>query len=237
MDTLTSISIFFPCYNEELNIKPTIEAATKTISKIAKRYELIIINDGSTDGTEKIAKDIAKNDVHIRVVSHPYNLGYGAALKTGIKESKYDWVFFTDGDLQFDLSELSLFIPYTTKYNVIIGYRKDRAEGQSRARNAKLFKVFIDILFRLHVKDIDCAFKLFKRSTLQSLTIESSGAFTSSEILYKLKKKKEVFMQIPVTHYPRKWGTPTGNNFRVIIKAAYEALKLYVKIKLHSFAK
>jgi hypothetical protein len=167
----------------------------------------------------------------IRLVSHPKNQGYGAALKTGIAASNKEWIFFTDGDQQFDLSELSVFIPHTASHRVVIGYRPYRAEGFIRALNAKLFKRFIDILFRVHVKDIDCAFKLFHQDVIKPLPLMSSGAMISAEILYRLKKKKIDFKQIPVHHYPRRFGQPTGNNWRVILKAGHEAFKLYTQLK------
>lgn len=234
MTKLASLSVFFPCYNEARNIRPTIEKALEVIPELARKFELIIVDDGSQDQTAAVAQKLAEQHPEVKVVSHPKNMGYGAALKTGIASSRYDWIFFTDGDQQFDLHELASFIPFTDGYKVIIGYRTNRAEGFARARNAYLFKLFIDILFRLHVKDIDCAFKLINRTVLEDILIESSGAFTSAEMLYKLKKHGVTFKQLPVTHHPRKWGTPTGNNPRVIIRAGYEALKLYSKIKLSS---
>jgi len=140
-------------------------------------------------------------------------------------------VFFTDGDLQFELIQLSSFIKYTEKYQAIIGYRKKRAEGSLRAFNAKLFKMYVDILFRLHVRDIDCAFKLFKADTIKSLDLFSEGAFISAEFLYRMKKKNIKFKQLPVNHKLRLHGSPTGNNINVVIRAGFEALKLYFMMK------
>lgn len=234
MTRLSSLSVFFPCYNEARNVRPTIEKALAVIPELARKFELIIVNDGSSDRTLKIATQLAEEHPQVRIVNHPTNLGYGAALKSGIAAAQHDWIFFTDGDQQFDLEELRQFIPFTDDFHALIGYRTNRAEGFARARNAYVFKLFINALFRLHVKDIDCAFKLFKKTALQSLLIESNGAFTSAEILYKLKKHNVAFKQLPVTHHPRKWGTPTGNNYKVILKAGYEALKLYLKIKIGS---
>jgi glycosyltransferase involved in cell wall biosynthesis len=231
---LSSLSVFFPCFNEEKNVPLFIEEAMEYFSKVTEKFELIIVDDGSYDRTKEVAEELAKKYDEVKVVSHSENKGYGAALRTGFSAAKYDWIFFTDGDLQFRLDQLSSFIPYTEDNHVIIGYRKNRAEGKVRAFNAWLFKVYVDLLFRVGVKDIDCAFKLFHRKTLQSLHLESTGAFTSSEILYKLKKRGEVFVQLPVTHRKRKHGSPTGANIKVIIKAGLEALSLYIKIKIGS---
>ncbi len=230
---LESLSCFFPVYNEVENIPLLIDSANKIIPQFAKDYELIIINDGSDDGSKQLAKTLIKDQKHWRLISHRKNLGYGEVLKTGIREAKKDWIFFTDSDLQFDFKELSKFLPHTDKHQIIIGYRQKRAEGWSRSFNARLFKLYIDILFRLHVKDIDCAFKLIRADLLKKLKLNSGSAFTSSEILYRLKKQGIKFKELPVSHYPRRYGEATGANFKVIIKACYEALETYLKIKLN----
>ncbi len=231
---LTSLTVFFPCYNEEANVQLMVEQFQRVLPKVAKKYEILVINDGSCDQTEAVAQQLRKRNAHIRVVNHPRNLGYGASLRTGFRKAKYDWIFFTDGDMQFDVSQLLQFIPYTKTHDVIIGYRKRRAEGNMRALNAHLFKIYIDLLFRLDVKDIDCAFKLLKREVIQVLSLQSTGAFTSAEFLYRLKKLGYRFRQLPVDHYPRQFGTPTGNHPKVVIKAGVEALKVYLHTKFDS---
>lgn len=237
MKQLTSLSVFFPAFNEAANLPHLLEQANQVVPQLAQEFEYIVVNDGSTDNTIAIVDDLKKQFPNVCIVSHPKNEGYGAALKTGIAAAQYDWIFFTDADLQFDLHDLHSFIPYTEEYNAIIGYRKNRADGSHRKLNAKLFKLYIDLLFRVHVTDIDCAFKLLKRTVVQPIRLESSGAFTTSELLYKLKKQHVRFKELPVSHYPRKYGNPTGANLSVIIKACYEALDLYTHIKLHTWFK
>lgn len=232
---LKSLTVFFPVFNEEENIPLLIDSASRIIPQLAEDYELIIIDDGSTDQSLNIAKKLTEGKNRWRIIAHPKNLGYGEVLKTGIKAAKKDWLFFTDADLQFNLQELTDFLPYTNQYQAIIGYRVKRAEGFSRSFNAYLFKIYIDVLFRLHVKDIDCAFKLIKTDLLKNLTLNSGSAFTSSEILYRLKKKKIKFKELPVSHYPRRYGEATGANLKVIIKACYEALMTYLNIKFKKF--
>jgi glycosyltransferase involved in cell wall biosynthesis len=167
----------------------------------------------------------------LRLVSHKDNLGYGASLRTGFNACRYDWIFYTDGDAQFDMTELTKFIPYTQEYEVILGYRQNRAEGWSRVLNAKLFKLYIDVLFRVGVKDIDCAFKLMRADLIQNLDLFSTGAFICAEYLYKLKKQGVRFKQLPVKHLPRRYGQPTGARPDVIIKALLDAMRLYLKMK------
>lgn len=232
---LKSLTVFFPVFNEEENIPLLIDSASRIIPQLALDYELIIIDDGSTDQSLNIAQELTRDKKQWRIIAHPKNLGYGEVLKTGIKAAKKEWLFFTDADLQFNLQELTDFLPYTNQYQAIIGYRVKRAEGFSRSINARLFKTYIDLLFRLHVKDIDCAFKLIKTDLLKNLTLNSGSAFTSSEILYRLKKKKIKFKELPVSHYPRRYGEATGANLKVIIKACYEALMTYLNIKFKKF--
>ncbi|MBW7944267.1 glycosyltransferase family 2 protein [Patescibacteria group bacterium] len=229
---LSSLTAFFPCYNEEANVELMVQQLEKVLPRFARKYEILVINDGSTDRTGKIADQLSKKFPAVRAIHHPTNLGYGASLRTGFNHAKYDWTFFTDGDMQFDVSQLEEFLPYTADFNVIIGYRKHRADGGVRAFNARLFKLYIDLLFRLHVKDIDCAFKLLNTQLIQSLHLQSTGAFTSAEMLYRLKKRGEKMKQLPVDHFPRKFGTPTGNNPKVVIKAGVEAFKVYFHAKL-----
>lgn len=228
---LESLSVFFPSYNEAENLPILLTQALTILPSVAQKFEIIVVDDGSKDSTKAVVQQFAQKHPEIRLVSHPKNLGYGAALKTGFKAAQYAWVFFTDADLQFNLEEITKFLPFTKEYRAIIGYRQQRAEGLRREINAKLLSLFMGILFRLHVRDIDCAFKLFESKLVKSVELESTGAFTSTELLYKLKKKSINFKQLPVAHLPRLRGNPTGANLKVIIKAGIEAIKLYLKIK------
>lgn len=231
---LPSLSVFFPAYNEDKNLQMLIEQTIDFIPTVAEKFELIVINDGSLDSSLAVTTRLQKKYPQLTIINHAKNLGYGAALRSGITAAKYEWTFFTDADLQFNIKQLAQFVPFTTKNDIIIGYRKNRAEGMIRSFNSRLFKLYIDILFRLHVKDIDCAFKLMRTKLVQSIDLESSGAFTTSELLYKLKKRGIKFKQLPVDHYKRKYGQPTGASLKVIIKGVWEAFFLYTRIKLHS---
>lgn len=234
MKKLKSLSVFFPVFNEESNLEVLITQALRIVPTLASKYELLIINDGSTDDSLQIAQKISKKHKEVKVFTHKKNIGYGEVLKIGIKKSQYDWIFWTDSDLQFDLAELANFVKEANKNEAIIGYRKKRVEGFRRIMNAGLFRIYINLLFRLHVKDIDCAFKLFRSDLLKKLKLSSSSAFTSAEILYRLKKKGIKFKEIAVNHYPRLYGQATGANLKIIIKACYEALITYLNIKFSS---
>ncbi len=225
---LSSLSIILPCYNEEKNIKTMVLAAENISKKIAKDFEILVINDGSTDKTEKIALKLSDKIKQLKVITQE-NQGYGGALKTGFKNTSKDWIFFTDADLQFNLNELLKFLSHTDNFDFIFGYRINRADGFYRLLIAKMLKIWnkLWLNFPLNIKDIDCAFKLMKRKSFESIgPIYSSGAMISTEFILKINKKGYKIKQIGVKHYPRIYGHSTGSNFKVIWKAIQDTFVL-----------
>jgi glycosyltransferase involved in cell wall biosynthesis len=229
---LKSLSVFFPCYNEEKNVEENVKKTKAVMPDICDDFEIILVNDGSRDRTGEVADRLAKEDPRVKAVHHPKNRGYGGAVKSGFAAAQKEWVFFSDGDLQFDLSELKSFVPHTSEYDAVIGYRIKRAEGFGRARNAFLFKMFVTSLFQLGVKDIDCAFKLIRTSQVKKINLTSDGAVISTELLFKLKRNGVKFKQLPVHHFLRQYGTQTGANLKVILKAGIESLKLFYRTRI-----
>jgi len=223
------LSIFFPAYNEEKNIEQTIIKTLdilKTTHEI-KDFEILVINDGSNDNTRFIVEKISKIDNRIKIINHIKNEGYGAALKTGIKSCKYEYIFFSDSDLQFDIKEIRNMITHTDYYDVIIGYRLNRKDNILRKINATGWNILNRILFKLKIRDINCAFKLFKKDVFNNINIYSNGAMVNAEILIKLQKSGKLFKEIPVNHFPRVQGKQTGANILVIIKSFKEIIRLY----------
>ncbi|MDD3532282.1 MAG: glycosyltransferase family 2 protein [Candidatus Shapirobacteria bacterium] len=228
---LKELSVFFPFYNEEANIKAQTEQALKIIPRFAKEFEIILVNDGSVDKTNQIGQKLAAKYPNVFLVSHQKNRGYGGALKSGFAKAKYEWIFFSDGDRQFDLAEIAKLLPLTSQADLVIGYRQKRADTLIRLINAKLFNLLIRLLFGLKVADIDCAFKLLKKEVVDGLELKSDGALISSELLIKAQKAGFRITQVPVSHYPRKIGSPTGANPRVIFKAFYDIFTLWQELK------
>lgn len=220
-----SISFFSPVYNEEDNVGELINEANNILSEITDDYEVIIVNDGSTDKTEKIVDDLAREGKALHI-KHSINRGYGEALISGFKKAKKDLIFFTDGDLQFDISEIKKFIDRIEENSVVIGYRKNRQDNFVRKINTWFWKQLVKYMYGLNVKDIDCAFKLFKKEALNDINLGSSGAVVSTELLIKLKNKGYKLIELPVSHYPRKSGKASGANLRVILKAFKELFLL-----------
>ncbi len=231
-NSLSSLSMFVPCFNEAKNLPHVLDQALEVLPQVATEFEIIVVDDGSSDQTSQVAREYQKKTKVVKLVTHQQNKGYGAAVRTGIEHSSYDWIFYTDGDGQFDLVELKKLIPLRREGFAVLGYRKKRVEGFKRVIMAKMYKLYIDLLFRVHVKDIDCAFKLFKSSDLKKLNLFSNGAFISAEILYRLKKNKIKFQQIPVSHYHRKHGEASGASLKVILIGLWEPLRLYLRMKM-----
>ena len=224
-----SLSIFFPTYNEALNIRESVERTIDVVTKspYISEFEILIINDGSKDNTLEVAEQLANEYPHVRVVNHGQNMGYGSALKTGIKEAKLDYIFFTDADLQFDIVELQNLVVHADKYPVVIGYRAPRQDPFMRLLNARVWNMLNRALFGLKVRDIDCAFKLFRRDLVQNLKLRSGGAMISAETLIRLSRRKVAIKEVPVSHLPRVAGSPTGAKPTVIARAFGEMVRLY----------
>ena len=228
---LPELSVFFPFYNEEANIEAQTKDALKIIPQFADKFEIILVDDGSVDKTGKIGQKLARKYRSVKIIRHRINKGYGGAVKTGFKNSHYKWIFFTDGDRQFKLTDLSKLVEKSGKADLVIGYRRKRADSPVRLLNAKLFNLLIKILFGLGVRDVDCAFKLIKKKVLDDIKLKSNGALLSSELLIKAQKKGYKIIEVPVGHYPRQVGSQTGANFKVIFKAFYDIAALRKDLK------
>jgi len=225
-----SVSVFFPCYNEQDNITRTTEQGLAVLEGLKADYELIIVNDGSSDSTGQIADEIADKNPRIKVIHHQTNLGYGAALQSGFKASTKKLVFYTDGDGQFDISELPPLLPLIDQYDIVSCYRLNRQDPFIRKINAWCWTKLVCFLFGMRIRDIDCAFKLFKREIFDNIKMSSVGALIDTEILARAVRKGYTVTQRGVHHYPRTAGAQTGANIKVIFRAFRELIELYKEI-------
>ncbi len=226
-----SISVFFPCYNEQGNVERTVENGLAVLKKIGADYEVIIVNDGSHDATGSIAEKIASRNNRVKVVHHPTNRGYGSAVQSGFKASTKDLVFFTDGDGQFDMNEMPPLLPLLDRYDIVTCYRINRQDPLIRKINAWCWTQLVCLLFNMKIRDIDCAFKLFKRGSVDAAKLVSTGALIDAEILARATRKDCKITQVGVHHYPRTAGAQTGAKLSVIFRAFRELFKLSRQIK------
>jgi glycosyltransferase involved in cell wall biosynthesis len=225
-----SITVFFPCYNEQDNVAKVTRQAIQVLESLGADYELIIVDDGSSDNTGPLADGIAQQHERVRVIHHPRNLGYGAALRSGLQGAGKELVFHTDGDAQFDLQELPALLPLMQDYDIVAGYRINRRDHFLRRLNGWLWTKLVCRIFSLHVRDIDCAFKLYRRAIFDHIKMESTGALISTEILARATRKGYRVAERGVHHYPRTAGRQTGANLKVILRAFRELLRLRRRI-------
>lgn len=225
-----SISVFFPCYNEQDNVPKVAEQAIQVLEGLHADYEVIIVDDGSSDNTAVVADRIAAANKRVRVVHHPQNRGYGAALQSGFRAATKELVFYTDGDGQFDLKELPPLLPLMKEFDIVSCYRMNRQDKPLRRLNGWLWTKMNNMLFSLNVRDIDCAFKLFKREVFEKISMESQGALIATEILARAVRKGYTITERGVHHYPRTAGQETGGNPKVILRAFKEVIKLRGRI-------
>ena len=219
MELLPSLSVIVPLYNEEENVHATVAEIRSRIFPRVRTCEIILGDDGSTDGTARLCEALAAPDRRIRVVRHPSNLGYGAALRSGFEAASSPLIFYTDGDLQFDLAEIDRLIALLEGADIVTGYRINRQDPWHRRFNAAFYNLVMRILFDVRVKDLDCAFKFYRKSIFDVIHLKSDGILISGEIMAQAVQHAFVIREVGVTHYPRTRGVPTGNNPLVVLSA------------------
>ncbi len=215
------LTFFFPAYNEEENVEQTVRRALDEIGSLVDSIEVLIVDDGSNDRTPQLADALVAADPRVRVVHQP-NRGYGGALQAGFANARGELISFSDGDLQFDLREMSRLLDRladaSRPVDGVIGYRIRRRDPIHRVFIAKTYNAIVSLLFGLRVRDIDCAMKLFRRGVFEGLPLSADGPFLSAELLIKLRARGTRLAQVGVSHYPRAAGTNTGASLGKILR-------------------
>lgn len=226
------LSLVLPAYNEEPNIEIVVNEALDQVKDIFEQFEIIVVDDGSKDKTGEIADRLAAaHHDHVRVIHHNPNQGYGAALTTGFKAAKGDYLMFMDSDRQFKPEDLKLFEPYIGKADIIAGYRKKRNDPFYRFWIGYTFNFIVTVLFSIHLRDIDCGFKLFKAEVLQDMELTSPGALINTEIHAKAQRQGRSIIEVGVNHYPRLVGEQSGASIKVITRAMKETILLWLRMQ------
>jgi cellulose synthase/poly-beta-1,6-N-acetylglucosamine synthase-like glycosyltransferase len=218
------LSVVLPAYNEEALIESTVRTAVETLARWDLEFEVVVVNDGSKDRTGEIVEALAASDKRIRLIPHAVNHGYGAALVTGFESARNELIFFMDSDGQFDISELATFLPLMERYDTIWGYRGDRQDTWVRRLNAWGWKLLVRLFLGVSVRDVDCAFKLFRAEFFRTHQLETRGAMINAEMLYKLRCDGYSIAQVGVQHLERKAGRATGARPVVIARAMKDLL-------------
>ena len=222
---LSSVSFFCPAYFEEKNLPILIPKVVSLLLKITNKFEIIIIEDGSPDKTGKVADELSNQYPCVKVIHHHRNLGYGASLRDGFCNSKYEYIMYTDGDNQYDINEFIPYIHLLSNADILSGYVTKKALTPLRKIQSVVFNLLVKILFLVNIKDINCSMKIYKRKVLDSISIKSTSAFIDAEMLIKAKRLGFSIAQFPVTHYPRINGVASGSNPSVIISTIKDLIK------------
>ena len=221
-----SLSVFFPFYNEAPNIEATVCEALTFLPTISDDYEVILVDDGSTDATGEIADRLAADNPLVRACHHQTNQGYGAALRTGFAAATKELVFYTDGDGQFDIRELPLLLAKIEMYGIVSGRRVNRQDSFIRRLNAFCWARLVTMLLGFRCLDVDSGFKLYRREIFEHIELKSTGALIDAEILSRAVHAGYTLKEVPVHHRPRLAGEQTGAKLSVILRAFKELFKL-----------
>jgi glycosyltransferase involved in cell wall biosynthesis len=226
---MPTVSIVIPAYNEASNLARTVEHVSANANELGMDYEIILVNDGSLDQTEAVARELAKRLPHIRLVRHWPNRGYGGALKAGHAAASKDWIAIFPADGQFDFSEIQRLLAKTGQAELICGYRQHRRDAFTRLVNAWGWNSLVRLLFGYLCRDIDCGFKLFRRDILAQVSLESNGAMIDTEFLVGARAHGYRIAEVPVTHLQRAGGKATGAKPAVILSALRDLLRFRFK--------
>jgi glycosyltransferase involved in cell wall biosynthesis len=228
---LPGVSVFLPCHNEEGNIERVAVALEAELPRIARQHEIVVVDDGSRDRTGEIADRLAAANPRLKVVHHPANRGYGAAVISGIRACNEPWVVLCDGDGQFEVSDLARLTAKVPEYDVVVGNRTHRADHLMRRVNGKAWTLLMRLLLGIRISDVDCGLKLFRRDLLEELDLQAKGAMISAELMAQLAGRGAKICEVDVRHLPRVAGEQSGASLKVIARAFRELLLLYGRLQ------
>ena len=219
---VADVSAVLPAFNEAGNLEQSVSRVAQALAAHARTFEIIVVDDGSGDDTPAILERLKLQHRELRVVRHPVNRGYGAALRSGFEAAQLGWVFLIDADNQFDPQEVRLLIARAADADIVAGYRQQRRDPLGRRLNAWAFFTLVRTLFGPLAQDVNCAFKLMRRDLLGRMELHSEGALINTEILVLARRVHARIVEVPVHHYPRTSGRQTGANPRVVLRAFAE---------------
>ena len=223
-----SLSVFFPAYNDGGTIASLIVAALQCASKLTPNYEVIVVNDGSSDSTAQILHELARVYPQLKIVTHEVNRGYGGALRSGFASATKEIIFYTDGDAQYDPAEIELLWPkMTLGVDLVNGYKVSRSDPWHRIVIGKIYHHTVKIMFGLRVRDVDCDFRLLRRSVFDRVRLEKNSGVICLEMMKKIQDAGFTIVEVPVHHYHRAHGQSQFFNFRRVFRTGIDVLKLW----------
>ena len=228
---LSGVSVFLPCHNEEGNIERVVAELESELPRIAGRHEIIVVDDGSRDRTGEVADRMATANPRLKVVHHPVNRGYGAAVISGIRACNEPWIVLCDGDGQFEASDLARLAAKVPEFDVVVGHRTHRADPLMRRVNGQAWTVLMRLLLGIRISDVDCGLKLFRRDLVEGIDLQAKGAMISAELMAQLAARGARICEVDVRHLPRVAGEQSGASLKVIARAFRELFLLYGRLR------
>ena len=225
------ISAVMPAFNEEANLEQSVGRMAAALAAQARAFEVIVVDDGSRDGTAAVLERLKPIHPNLRVVRHPVNRGYGAALRSGFAAARYPWIFLEDADNQFDPADVAILLARAADADIVAGYREQRRDPLLRRLNAWAFFTLVTILFGRLTRDVNCAFKLMRRDLLERMALHSEGALINTEVFVLARQLHARVVEVPIQHYPRTSGRQTGANLRVVLRAFSELLAFKAEMR------
>ena len=229
------LSVVVPCFNEEGNVARVVRQAAEVGRSLATELEIVVVDDGSTDDTASVLIRLRETVPELTIVTHLRNRGYGAAIRFGLERASLEHVFLTDGDGQFDLSELPRAVGLLREHDLVAGYRLRRRDGWWRGLWGRAWTALVNRVLGLRVRDANCAFKLLPRSLVRASDLRSEGALISAELLYEARRADLRIGQCAVTHFPRATGRQTGASAKVVATALLELVGFVASLSPQAF--
>lgn len=226
-----SISAVLPAFNEAANLERTVAGLAPVLSRLSARWEIVVVDDGSTDATAEVAARLAAAQWGLRLLRHPRNLGYGAALRTGFAAARHEWILLFDADGQFLPGEAERLVAAADGADLVAGVRAHRADPWHRRAYAWVWRALCRLVLGVRVQDINCGFKVLRTALIPSLDLRAGGALIGAELLAKASRAGARIVEVPVTHVPRSHGQQTGGSLAVLLRAYWELLRLGWQIR------
>ena len=227
----TSLSVFFPAYNDSGTIASLVIRALQTAARLTPNHEVIVVNDGSTDATAQILDSLARVYPALRVVTHPVNRGYGGALRSGFEAASKDIIFYTDGDAQYDPAEMELLWQHMKAgVDLVNGYKISRSDPWHRIFIGRFYHYIVKTLFGLTVRDVDCDFRMMRRTIFDPVRLEKNSGVICLEMMKKIQDAGFVIVEVPVHHYHRAYGRSQFFNFPRIYRTGIDVMKLWIAL-------
>lgn len=226
-----TLSVVLPAFNEADNIEAVVKRSISVLEPLVPSFEIIVVDDGSSDGTDRIIDELGAADSRVIAVHHERNGGYGTALRSGFDAASGDLIMFMDADRQFDMSDITALLPHVPHYDLVAGYRIRRNDALYRRLYARIFDIAVWVLFGVHMRDVDCAFKIYRGDLVRAMPLTMPGALINTEMLAMARRMGARVVEVGVHHYPRTAGKSSGGSPRVVFRAMGETIRLWFRMR------